>query len=88
MLEGPELPLHSVRTVHLHSHVIHQGCSGEQVGTVLSLSSHQALWCVLSDPLRAVGLPDEVQVVEQVQLLDVLVVAPQVLVRCLVPRQN
>jgi hypothetical protein len=38
-LEVFKLPLHSVQTVHLHSHIKHQSCGGVEEHNVLSVDS-------------------------------------------------
>jgi hypothetical protein len=87
-LEAPELPLHSIQTMHLHSHVQHHGCSDEKVGTVMGETIYQVELCSRHHHCHVVRLRDLVDVVQQVQLLNVLVVALHVLVRRLVPLQN
>jgi hypothetical protein len=51
----------SALCVHLHNHVIHQGCSSEEVGIVLSATNHQALRCTLDQPLYTAGFLEEVR---------------------------
>jgi hypothetical protein len=89
-LEVLELPLHSIHTVHLHSHIKHQSCGGVEEHTVLSVDSRDTLHCAVETPCIARAAVLSVLYDSHIILRSeaILLVASTILRWCPPPLQN